>query len=170
MMSAVSLVDQDINALEADREADQHFLSFQIGVDRDGSPVNGLLSTRCLSEVLTLNTEVMVPIAGVPAAVMGVCNWRGEVLWLVDLGSVLQMPPIVYQHNAFAPFSVIVLNHTTGPIGLVVELVQDMVWLNPADIQGNAVSNPCIKGCWSGPDGDQWLEINFETVMKLLHS
>jgi positive phototaxis protein PixI len=166
MMSAVSLTDQDINQAEAD----QHFLSFQIGVDRDGSPVNGLMSTRYLSEVLTLTTEVMVPIAGVPAAVMGVCNWRGEVLWLVDLGSVLQMPPIVYQHNAFAPFSVIVLNHPTGPIGLVVELVQDMVWLNPADIQGNAVSNPCIKGCWSAPDGDQWLEINFETVMKLLHS
>jgi positive phototaxis protein PixI len=170
-MSAVSLlVETDI----PDINADQHFLSFQIGVDRDGSPVNGLLSTRYLSEVLTLNTEVMVPIAGVPAAVMGVCNWRGEVLWLVDLGSVLQMPPIVYQHNAFAPYSVIVLNHPTGPIGFVVELVQDMVWLNPADIQGNTVSrvvsSPCITGCWSVPDGDQWLEINFETVMKLLHS
>ena len=44
-----------------------------------------LLSTRQLAEIIHLEAQEIVPIPEMPSAVVGVCSWQGEVLWLVDL-------------------------------------------------------------------------------------
>jgi len=60
--------------------AGQQFLRFHLVPD-----TTALLPVRQMSEVLTVPIAQVVPIPHTPAWVMGVYNWRGEILWLVDL-------------------------------------------------------------------------------------
>jgi positive phototaxis protein PixI len=123
----------------------QHFLSFQL------PPQSwGILPTDRLVEILNLPVEQIVPIGNLPAAVIGVCNWRGEVLWLLDLAYQLGMPPLFSQGKPRSAYTVMIVHqgaqngaqkgsqnstqNGTQTLGLVVEQVNQMVWCDPAAI------------------------------------
>ncbi len=88
----------------------------------------------------------IVPIPHMPPWVMGVHNWRGEILWMVDLGHLLGLTPL-YQHaTTHSTYTAIVINGAqqvpsrqragnqitgTKMLGLVVNRVEDMEWFNP---------------------------------------
>jgi positive phototaxis protein PixI len=110
-------------------ESSQHFLSFRL------PPHSwGILPTAQLIEILNLPAEQMVPIGDVPPEVIGVCNWRGEVLWLLDLGYRLGLPPLFSQEKTRSAYTVMIVHHGTQTLGLVVEQVSQMVWCDPAAI------------------------------------
>jgi positive phototaxis protein PixI len=159
-------------------ENNQQFLSFRIG-----HHVRAMLAAQHLAEVITITAESMVPIPYTAPAVIGVHNWRGEVLWLVDLGCALKMLPIVHRHHPLTKYSVIIVNHPKGKIGLVVEQVEQMLWLDPTAIQSidpnvnSAASpiSPCISGTWQAQNSqssslqETILEINLTALIQLLH-
>jgi positive phototaxis protein PixI len=159
-------------------ENSQQFLSFRIG-----HHIRAMLSVQHLAEVITITTEAMVPIPYAATAVIGVHNWRGDVLWLVDLGCALKMPPIVHRHHPLTKYSVIIVNHPKGKIGLVVEQIEQMLWLDPAVIQpidakanpAGSTTSPCINGTWQPPDRqssslqETILEINLAALIQILH-
>jgi positive phototaxis protein PixI len=159
-------------------ENSQQFLSFRIS-----HHVRAMLAAPHLTEVITITAESMVPIPYTAPAVIGVHNWRGEVLWLVDLGSALKMPPIVHRHHPLTKYSVIIVNCPKGKIGLVVEQIEQMLWLDPATIQpldpnanpAASLTSPCISGTWQTPDSqssslqETILEINLTALIQLLH-
>jgi positive phototaxis protein PixI len=172
----------------------QTFLGFQLGSNHQfernqpsttsgHQKVQGMISTTYLAEILKLTVEDMIPIPNRSAAVMGVCNWRGEVLWLVDLGCVLQMSPIVHRHHPFAQYNVIIVKHPAGVMGLVVEQVDQMLRLDASEIQRSkhlqqmqdsiqlqSLDIACVQGYWQSPQQDHFLEINLDTLIRQLRA
>lgn len=141
----------------SDQARSEQFLSFKL-------PSNlALLATQKLTEVLTLTPQQIVPIPDLNRQIMGVCNWRGEVLWLVDLNAILNgdpLPPLQGTH-----YSAIILNHNGQTIGLVISQVTQMVWCSHRDIQNlpqtqQTLPSPFIQGYWVSPQSETFLVLN----------
>ncbi|MBD1848971.1 chemotaxis protein CheW [Leptolyngbya sp. FACHB-711] len=91
-----------------------------------------LLPAPHLVEILTVAIGQIVPIFHLPPWVMGVYNWRGEVLWMVDLNHLLGFSPWYEQPNYGAKHTVVVLrgmneSNEKAMVGLVVNQIEDMV-------------------------------------------
>ena len=67
-----------------------------------------LLPTEQLNEVLTISTEQIAPMPGMSPWIMGTYNWRGNILWLVDLGYLVGLKPL-YQQPSASSYTVTVL-------------------------------------------------------------
>lgn len=108
---------------------------------------------ECL-EVLPLTMNQVVGIPDMPPAVMGVANWRGEVLWLLDLacwlgfGSLLELCPQEMNYNA------LIITHNQQRLGLVVTQVGQMFQCPLAQLQsppGTEMTRTlaeCLRGYW----------------------
>ena len=132
-----------------------------------------LLPVYQMTEVLTMGISEIVPIPHMPAWVIGVYNWRGEILWMVDLGHLLGLTPL-YQAISRSTYTAVVVNsaqqvslqqpssQTTGRkmLGLVVNRVEDMELCNPNWIQSppqSAVGSelvPFLSGYWLKSNGE----------------
>jgi positive phototaxis protein PixI len=140
-----------------------------------------LLPTDSLIEVLTFAPNQIVSIPDTPAQVMGVCNWRGEVLWLVDAGHLLTPTPSFRDTNYQTKFNVVVLKQQSQTLGLVVERVGNMIWCHPSEIQrvqaatGNGLDNApidnmatrCLAGSWLDPTGQALLVMDALAILNL---
>ncbi len=141
----------------------EQFLTFSL-------PTNlAILPTRNLTEVLTLSAQQIVPIPDLDRSIVGVCNWRGEVLWLVDLNAVLNgepLPPLQGSH-----YSAIIMHHNGQTLGLIVSQVTQMVWCSTAEIQdlphtkAKSETSPFIQGYWISPQSDTFLVLNAAEIL-----
>ncbi len=122
-----------------------------------------------LTEVLKIPVGQITPIPHLPAWVMGVYNWRGEVLWMVDLGHLLGFTPWHQQALSTSYYTAAVLRpapnvaaegSNSQMIGLVVTQVQDIEWFDPGQIQSpppSAVTPemaPFLRGYWLKTSGE----------------
>ncbi|MBD3886039.1 chemotaxis protein CheW [Phormidium tenue FACHB-886] len=129
----------------------EQFLRLQLA-----SEITVLFPVQQLTEVLTLAVGQIVPLPHMPAWVMGVYNWRGEILWMVDLGHLCGLTPWYQQIASASSLSAVVLDvaslksASSQALGLVVSHVEDIEWLDPnliqfsstAGISSAASSNP----------------------------
>ena len=104
---------------------DEQFLRLRIGLN---SPV--LLPMQQLTEVLTILEHQIMPIPHLPAWAMGVYNWRGEMLWMIDLGHLCGLEPW-YESPAGSTQAAVVLSlreHSglSQTLGLVVRQIEDI--------------------------------------------
>lgn len=157
----------------------QQFLRFHLMPD-----TTALLPVHQMTEVLTMAINEVVPIPHLPAWVMGVYNWRGEILWLVDLGHLIGLPPIHQQATGRSTYTAIVVHpaqqgrqqagsqKTSGKLlGLLVNRVEDMESCNPDLIQSppmSAVSPdliPFLRGYWLKPDGEIIVVLDGDSII-----
>ena len=150
---------------ETDRpKTDQQFLRFHLGAN-----TAAMLPIAQLAEVLKIPLGKIVPLPHMPAWVAGVYNWRGEILWMVDLGHLVGLAPWYAQttnrlHHIAIAIDVSTLSPGSGKqmLGLMVNAVDDIGWLNPDEIQSPpaaAVSPglvPYLRGYWLGADRKMW--------------
>lgn len=90
--------------------------------------VSGLLPLHRLAEVLTLSPHQIVPIPDLEAAVMGISNWRGEILWILDLSYFLGFEPLPVAREQI---SVLVSLNAVGALGLGVVGTGRLLWCDP---------------------------------------
>ncbi|MBF2098695.1 MAG: chemotaxis protein CheW [Gloeomargaritaceae cyanobacterium C42_A2020_066] len=134
----------------------------------------GLLSATSLVEVLTLDPTQLVPIPDMGPAVVGVTNWRGEVLWLLDLGVHLGFPGLFDQAHPLSACLGLVIRHQGQTLGLLVERVGAMLNLDLAEIQSplGSLSNPeltaCLRGYWLHPEGATHLVLDMGALLESL--
>jgi positive phototaxis protein PixI len=145
----------------------QQFLSFRASLN-----TQAMLPTQQMLEVLNLSHHQIVPIPDTSTEVVGVCNWRGEVLWLVNLGYLLTDNPDFTQEKYQINYTVIIIHHNSMILGLVVEQVHNMLWCNPAQIQSIPASylvktSSLIQGYWLNSQQDVLLILDAEA---LIHS
>ena len=142
-----------------------------------------LLPVSQLTEVLTIPLGQIVPMPHMPAWVMGVYNWRGEILWIVDLGALLGLTPWHQQPQVNPVYRAIVL-HTTATssstkthrqtLGMVVSRVEDIEWCNPNDIQspsGAAITPNLatfLRGYWLTPQTDMLVVLDGEAIFAAM--
>ena len=97
----------EIQTAEQTAGTRQQFLRFHLMPD-----TTALLPVHQMTEVVTMAINEVVPIPHLPAWVMGVYNWRGEILWLVDLGHLIGLPPIHQQATGRSTYTAIVIHPT----------------------------------------------------------
>jgi positive phototaxis protein PixI len=162
-------------------EMGQQFLRFHLLPD-----TTAMLPVHQMTEVLTIPISQIVPIPHMPAWVMGVYNWRGEILWIVDLGYLLGLYPLSQQANSRSNYTAIVIHSTqqasgkqqvgsfkTGRkmLGLLVNRVEDMEWCNPDSIQSPPLSAvtpelvPFLRGYWLKSNGEILVVLDSNSII-----
>ncbi|MBW4618016.1 MAG: chemotaxis protein CheW [Cyanosarcina radialis HA8281-LM2] len=152
---------------------EQQFLRFNLLPE-----TTAMLPVSQMTEVLAIPMGQIVPIPQMPAWVMGVYNWRGEVLWLVDLGNLLGMDSIYQSTASRSTYTTIVIHNATQPgnntrkmLGLVVNQVEDMESCDPDLIQSSlnvSVSPdlvPFLRGYWLKSSGDIMVALDGNAII-----
>ena len=159
---------------------EQQFLRFHLVPD-----TTVLLAVHQMTEVLTIPVGEIVPIPQLPAWVMGVYNWRGEILWMVDLGHLVGLTPLYQQATNRSNYTAVVVHteqqpgsrragiqNTSGKkLGLVVNRLEDMEWCNPDLIQSppqSSVSSELVKflrGYWLKTNGDILVVLDANSII-----
>ena len=163
----------------ASARASEQFLRFHLFPN-----TTVLLPTQQLTEVLTIPSNQIVPIFQMPAWVVGVYNWRGEILWMIDLGHLVGLTPWHQQASHISGFTAIVLqahsnqaistNTKSQMLGLVVNRVEDMEWYNPDLIQSPLSSSvtpelvPFLRGYWLKPNGEMLVVLDSKAIVAAM--
>lgn len=129
-----------------------------------------MLPIRQITEVLKIKFGQIVPIPQMPPWVMGVYNWRGDILWMVDLGHLIGLDPWYQRENNRNYQTAIVLSPHKEKIqsdkrvgtnlGLIVSHVEDIKMCDRSTIQSppnNSVSQQIssfLQGYWLGKEND----------------
>ena len=100
------------------------YLNIRLGDEAFSLPV---LQIR---EIIRLKS--ITPVPRMPPCVKGVINLRGKIVPVVDLRERLELAAIVYDDHACI---VILQAEKTGNIGLIVDRVEDVTYLNEDDIE-----------------------------------
>jgi positive phototaxis protein PixI len=139
----------DLSDLNNDKG--QQFLQFQLLPD-----TTVLLPLAQMAEVLSVPVMQIVPIPNLPEWVMGIYNWQGQIIWLVDLGRLIGLAPIYEQGTGNYTAIVIRQIGTSNELGLLVHRVEDIEWVNPDLIESPPASEirprllPFLRGFLAG--------------------
>ncbi|NER81224.1 MAG: chemotaxis protein CheW [Leptolyngbya sp. SIO1D8] len=142
-----------------------------------------LLSVLNLVEILTIATNQVVPVFQLPPWVMGVYNWRGDILWVVDLNHLIGCAPWYRQENYASKHTVVVLKgqskkglYASGELvlGLAVNRVDDMVICEPELIKAIEkleipdTINSFLKGSLTEENGKYYWVLDGEKVLSVM--
>lgn len=123
-MNDLALTDFNIDPLSLDPlppETRTRLLRFPLGEQN-----SALLPLEQITEIITLNLSQIMPLPEMPSCVLGIGNWRGEMLWLVDLNQLVGCPPL-WQLVKVSPSPVaMVIEVNDQFMGLVVQQVNDI--------------------------------------------
>jgi len=147
----------------------EQFLTFSLSADQQA-----LLPTSQLLEIVKVNLSQITPIAGIAPYVMGVYNWRGEVIWVIDLASMLGYIPLHAQEQSRFQDKchVIFLRIQDTVMGLAVSQVGQMIKCDIAKIQttGLAFTNPVMqeacRGYWLSGSSDTFLVLDGKAIAQ----
>ncbi len=106
-------------------ETKQKFLSFSLGV-RD----TAVIPLGQITEVVQIPLTEICGVPQMPNCVVGIYNWRGEMLWLVDLEEMLGYPPLLQGSNFLSKMMVLVLEHEGKYLGILIRQLIDIDWLD----------------------------------------
>lgn len=178
-ISAPKLIGSSRNRASTAASTNEQFLRFHLLPD-----TTALLPMEQLTEVLTIPRSQIVPIFQMPPWVMGAYNWRGEILWMVDLGHLLGLTPWYQQGMSTSAFNAVVLqadtnstasrNRKSHKLGLVVNRVEDIDWCDPNSIKPPPSSSvtphlmPFLRGYWLKPNGDMLLLLNGQAIIAAM--
>ena len=132
------------------------------------SDTGALLPITQLTEVLNVSCAQIMPIPHMYPWMMGVYNWRGQILWLVDLGNLVGITPLYQQALTSSNHTVVVLEvpgektDSTGndrqTVGLVINRVGNIENCNPSlikTVSPSAMSTKLetfLRGYWCKSD------------------
>jgi purine-binding chemotaxis protein CheW len=111
------------------------------------------LAAMGIREVLSLTPDQITPVPNVSPLLMGVLNFRGQVIWVSDVGQFLGGTRLLNTERT--EISIIVIESQEIAVGLAVERVRGMEWLSldkllPPSSQATDSMSPFLKGEWQG--------------------
>ena len=158
-------------------ETEEQFLRFHLEPN-----TKVMLPIEQITEVLKIGVGQIVPIPQMPSWVMGVYNWRGKILWMLDLGHLIGFYSWYEQGVSTSNYSAIVLSPEKNPtkgnepisLGLVVTRVEDIEWCNTDLIQSPPASTvtsalaPFLRGYWLQQNGDMILVLDGRAIVAAM--
>ncbi|MEH1835207.1 MAG: chemotaxis protein CheW [Nostoc sp.] len=145
----------------------EKFLSFNLGV-RD----TAVISLQHITEVLQVSLPEICSVPEMPSSVLGIYNWRGEMLWLIDLEAMLGYPPISQRPNLLSRMMGIVLENKGKYLGLLVRELIDIEWLDTKQMKP-AISelfypqiSPCLQGYFINDLEEIILSLDATTIIQ----
>ncbi len=143
-----------------------------------------ILPVRQITEVLKIPVGQIVPIPHMPPWVMGVYNWRGNILWMLDLGHLFGLDSWYQSGINTSNYTAIVLSpdrdikrtkvFNSISLGLVVTRVEDIQWCDKNSIQSppaNAVKPSLaqfLQGYWLDNNGNMLLVIDGKAIINAM--
>jgi positive phototaxis protein PixI len=150
--------DRSSSLLELAADRQQQFLRFSLS-----SGMSLLVEIDRVVELISIPIERVVPMPHLPPAVKGVYNWRGEILWIVDLSELLGsaatpqsyrnlQPTIVMSDRATEErgFAAAEQDRSQATIGFIVGEIAEIEYYDAARIQSPLPD-------WIDPDLAKWL-------------
>jgi positive phototaxis protein PixI len=110
--------------------SEQKFLSFNLGA-KD----TAVISLQHITEVLQVSLTEICGVPQMPSCVLGIYNWRGEMLWLVDLQDMLGYTPLSQGVNLLSKMMALVVQNEGKYLGILVRQVIDIEWLDTKQIK-----------------------------------
>lgn len=135
-----------------------------------------MLPIEQITEVLKFQLVQIMPIPQMPSWVMGVYNWRGDILWMVDLGQLIGLDSwYQYQHDRSSSTAIVLAPNRQSRqpqihLGLVVARVDDLENMKPQEIQAavdaqtNSRLNSFLQGYWLKPQGEMVLALDGKEI------
>lgn len=160
-------------------EKKEQFIRFHLEPE-----TTALLPILQLGEVLNIPIDQIVPIFQMPAWVMGVYNWRGEILWVVDLGQLVGLTPCYQQSFSTSTYTTILLNAASDKspsssennqvLGIIVNRIEEIEWCNLDQIQSPpstiAVDGMLtfLRGYWMKSDDEMLAVIDSDAILAAM--
>ncbi len=151
------------------------FLTFALAPDQQA-----LLPTHQMLEIVNVSLSQITPISGLSPSVMGIYNWRGDAIWIVDLASLLGYTPLYSQEYDLGKFQdrchVLFLRSQDMIVGFAVHHVGQMVRCDTTKIQSLALSNSntvlseVCSGYWLSGNNETLLVLDGGGIMQVVHN
>ncbi|NEP60095.1 MAG: purine-binding chemotaxis protein CheW [Symploca sp. SIO2G7] len=144
-----------------------HCLSFSLNPE-----TWAMLPSQQLATIISLDPTTIVPIPDMPAAVIGVFPWQGEVLWLVDLAYLLGFEPLLTPDYHQSKRNVLRVTNRGKTLGLLVHQVGQLIRCKAEQIQLSPTkiitSTPAqyIKGIVRNYEGESLLIVDIEAILE----
>jgi purine-binding chemotaxis protein CheW len=119
------------------------YLRFYVASEREFA-----LPATVVREVISAPLDRITPIPNAPYALLGTLNLRGRVIWVADLSYFLNEPNALNTERA--EISVIAVEQQDIMVGLAVDRIVGMEWLEVEEIQQNKsdTATGFIRGEW----------------------
>jgi positive phototaxis protein PixI len=105
----------------------QQFLKVDLSED-----FTALIGIDRVVELMEISPNRILPLPHLPPAVMGIYNWRGEILWVVNLPMLLGIKPQMGYQSCRRVLPIAIVSDPTKNdrriLGLVVDRISDMEW------------------------------------------
>lgn len=115
-------------------EDGEKFLRFQLGTE-----AIALLPLSIITQVMQVSVPEILPVPQMPGCVLGIYNWRGEMLWLIDLGQLVGFPPLLGPDIYLETVMAIAIQANDQSLGLIVPQINDIESHNPQHLHPPAV-------------------------------
>ena len=115
-----------------------------------------------IAEVMSVSPEQIAPMPNISPLLLGVLNFRGQVIWVADLGQFLgEAIPLNTERTEL---SILALTDRQDLVlGIAVDAVMGMEWLETATLSSDTdcpdEMAPFVKGGWSSSEGDDILNL-----------
>ncbi len=130
MIPTSELIDSLDMAIDVTQVKMQKFLHFYLSKE-----VAALVKVEDIAEVLQIPGSKILPIPQMPKCVLGIYNWRDEMLWNVALNDLLGLAPVNPNPSSVSSMAIVVALIDGQYLGLVVEQVNDIEWHEQDSIQ-----------------------------------
>ncbi len=119
------------------------YLRFYVASEREFA-----LPATVVREVIAAPLDRITPIPNAPYALLGTLNLRGRVIWVADLSYFLGEPNALNTERA--EISVIAVEEQDIMVGLAVDRIIGMEWLNVEEIQQKNIPDSTAKSFLRG--------------------
>ncbi|RAM49181.1 MAG: chemotaxis protein CheW [Hapalosiphonaceae cyanobacterium JJU2] len=106
-------------------ESKQKLLSFSLR-----EKYVGVITLKHVQEIFTIDLANICRVPQMPSCVVGIYNWRGEMLWLVDLDLMFGYSPLESQTTLYAKSMVMKLSYESKHLGILVNEIRDIEHLD----------------------------------------
>jgi positive phototaxis protein PixI len=135
-----------------------------------------LLPLDCLIEVIKIKLSHILPIPTVSDHLLGITNWRGEAVWILDLPYLLGFAHLAQQVMVPEVGTAILIQAARYPIGLLVDQVNsidvyDFQALQPLSAEMiHPKLLPFLQGYFTDPTGKMLMLLNVDAVIRSFRS
>jgi positive phototaxis protein PixI len=149
----------------------QQFLRFQLQPD-----LMALMEIDLVTELVNIPSDRIVPMPHLPPAVMGIYNWRGEILWIVNVATLIGANRPVGRSRSLQP--TIILSSGVTPedrlqttVGLVVDELDEIEWFDLDAIESPVPDHiypefsKWASGLWVSATGENFLRLDGQTIL-----
>lgn len=148
-------------------ENEQKFLSFNLG-RKD----KAVISLKYITEVLQVSLAEICGVPQMPTSIFGIYNWRGEMLWLVDLEEMLGYGQVMQATNLASKMMAVVVQSEGKYLGLLIRHLMDIEWLDTSQMKApenqlfSANISPFLEGYFINSDEEMIINLDASGIVN----